>query len=1615
MKSRVLAGLLSFMLVVSATEGTSLKAFATDGFGGTVKEASEESASYESSEEVDTSDVFVEVEDEEEDQAGALEIAEESEDQADVLESSEESENQSGNLASADEDKIEIEDEKDGLHTEGVAPNPPSDFKYKVDNDQVTITKYVGTGAEVVIPDTIGGVPVVAIDENAFKDNDVITYVRLPKDLESIGEYAFYECSNLGIVEFNEGLKTTEKYSFGYCAKLEEVLLPKSLTKLGDQVFAHCTSLIKVFIPKGLNNVELAPFRACPLKTIEFEEGITKIPGTTRGYVYSVDGIFGDSGIEEVVIPDTVEVIGDDAFHDCAKLKKVTLPKSLKTIEGYAFADCTSLEEAKLPEGIEKIKDSAYRGCKALKEVYLPKTLTEIQDRAFYDTFALTKVTFEEGTTTIFGTNAIYEDIGVFANSGLEEVTIPDSVTKIEECAFAGCGALRTIKLSKNITSIGAKAFYNCERLDGVVLPEGITVIQDRLFFNCASLTAITIPSKVTEIQELAFKGCKSLESIYIPKNVETIEKQAFMGDLELGSVEFETHNLYTTTQKLGEDAFNECTSLTDVQLGNRIKKIEKNTFASCTSLKEIQIPYGVTEIVKGAFAKCHNLEILFIPSSVKDIGTTDDEFERSYSHVPLVYYEKDTTTVKIYATALGWDTEVGIWNVDFADAAHNEFPDKSLNNQLYVQRVDKNIDTRLTLREIEATKELNVPNLEIEDATGIQLLTSLEVLDISGNKLPFIDLSKNDNLKKLNIADNKLFVLDLSDNKKLSDLTVGQQSAVGTITSNDYFDVLLDLPAIYGAQYKKAAVDGITDEYLASGEGAFAEPEGIAWKAAYHVPDFFSYKYSVSYGSGATKTMAVDATITNAGLALDSKELATAYPDGNFRTAIFAALDTNKNEKLSRTEERSAKDLDVSKREIASIAGVERFWNLETLRLDSNKIAKVDLKNNKNIKELYVGGNALAAIDTSALTALETFRGGKQAVSFDGEKKDKVRTVDVAAYDSSFAKDKVSGVKALDADGNETDKVVTVTEKGFTMAGSVPGFTYTYAATKGDMQVTVKITGELDPEDPDEPVPVVTMVTVKFTVDDKVLNTVTIEEGDTIAELLPEDKDVEAAIPEGNTFIGWYVEGTDTRWEISKPVKKDLSLVARYVKSEDVLDDDDDGRDPGLKPTVEEEDKDKGRIVYSVYMVKGQNSTLPLNYEDTKGKITWNTSDKKTVNVNKNKVTAKKVTGADAFVQVYDGTTPADSKFVYNIRVLEPTLVKISGTSASKYKATTITVGNTLSLGIRGLGTSEKYAEFYNVSWYSSNPEVAKVEDGVVTGYAKGSAKISAYVNGKAYTGTVKIVESDKINGKISERATFSMVPLQTVTLKPSNTNLKVKNLTWYVVRSGDKLVPMKAYDKKGKEATTKISYYQNNVVRITTAGKLTAVGVGTTSLAAKGSNGAVMYVTVNVSSPVTNTVYLNVGKKKTLKYYSVKIASKDAILTSSKEAVTGKCEKGKVTGAKAGTATVTCKYDPYKTGNPIIYKTLVIVEDPKLVADKNNRLQVDKKSSAKATLELNAGERYAINSNVKYQSIIFTSSKTDVAFVNDAGVIIAKTAGKSKITAKVNGKTLTISLVVK
>ncbi|MBR3699324.1 MAG: leucine-rich repeat domain-containing protein [Bacteroidales bacterium] len=131
------------------------------------------------------------------------------------------------------------------------------------------------------------------------------------------------------------------------------------------------------------------------------------------------------------------------------------------------------------------------------------------------------------------GTNYVVSQIGKSAfegYSGITEMTIPSTISVIEEKAFRNCMALREINTPQPLSSIGDYAFEGCSSLESYGLQASISKLGEGCFRNCTSLTSVTFPTSLNNIPAKAFEGCTALEEIYIDRNMLTIGEKTFFG-----------------------------------------------------------------------------------------------------------------------------------------------------------------------------------------------------------------------------------------------------------------------------------------------------------------------------------------------------------------------------------------------------------------------------------------------------------------------------------------------------------------------------------------------------------------------------------------------------------------------------------------------------------------------------------------------------------------------------------------------------------------------------------------------------------------------------------------------------------------------------------------------------------------------------------------------------------------------------------------------------------------------------------------------------------------------------------------------------------------------------
>lgn len=249
----------------------------------------------------------------------------------------------------------------------------------KQEDGTLMITSYKGEALDVVIPDTIGKIPVTALSSDVFNPTaprvtreqaEVRQNLRSVEVCGSVGSiprhlfggiysgYIAWKLPNLKRVVLGEGIQEIGDGAFSGCTGLEEVVLPQSLTSLKSDAFMGCTRLKEVVLPQNLTTLEYGTFMGCTgLEKVVLPQSLTTLE---YGVFYSC------TALQIVQLPQGVLKIGPCAFYNCKSLKQVSLPESVTEIGTQTFDGCSNLSDIILPAGIKKIENDSFEKCKKL-------------------------------------------------------------------------------------------------------------------------------------------------------------------------------------------------------------------------------------------------------------------------------------------------------------------------------------------------------------------------------------------------------------------------------------------------------------------------------------------------------------------------------------------------------------------------------------------------------------------------------------------------------------------------------------------------------------------------------------------------------------------------------------------------------------------------------------------------------------------------------------------------------------------------------------------------------------------------------------------------------------------------------------------------------------------------------------------------------------------------------------------------------------------------------------------------------------------------------------------------------------------------------------------------
>jgi len=545
-----------------------------------------------------------------------------------------------------------------------------SQFSYSITDGEVTITGYDCSAMDVVIPETIEGLPVTRIagaspsDQSggfsrdiyigAFEQCSELETVSIPASVIEISTPIF--CINAIYVDplnpaytsLDGVLFNKEMTSLLNCPKGKpgHYAVPESVTDIGQRAFRGCASLTGITIPESVTNIGGAAFAYCAsLTSLVIPDSVASLPSTygigCNEEYYMFDGC---TSLGDLFIGKNVTGLRGVEFSGCVSLTSITVdPESTD----YSSRDGVLFDKAQatmiwiprgksgnyaLPEGVTSLGENTFNGCRNLTSVTIPDSLGSIPDYAFGDCTGLASITLG-GKVRSIGEYAFYNC------AALASINITRSVSSIGNFAFLGCVSLTEINVHlQNLTYSSVDGvllnksqtkllFYPSGRPGGYTIPSTVTSIREFAFYCSPNLTSVTIPSNVTSIGSWTFESCQSLTGINVdPQNRAFASMEGILFNKNKTTlIQYPPgrpggYSIPDGVKSVADFAFESCENLTSIAFPDSLKTIGLRAFLWCYGLTSVSFGEGITSIGISAFELCTNLTSVTLPASVTNL-----------------------------------------------------------------------------------------------------------------------------------------------------------------------------------------------------------------------------------------------------------------------------------------------------------------------------------------------------------------------------------------------------------------------------------------------------------------------------------------------------------------------------------------------------------------------------------------------------------------------------------------------------------------------------------------------------------------------------------------------------------------------------------------------------------------------------------------------------------------------------------------------------------------------------------------------------------------------------------------------------------------------------------
>lgn len=550
-----------------------------------------------------------------------------------------------------------------------------------IDLSKATDLKYISSEAfsdctsltRVIFPQYVE-----CISAYAFSGCTKLTDVLFPHRVEAILPYAFSGCTGIKQLDLPEEMKGIYENAFEGCTGISKLVIPENIEYVEKNAFKDCTSIKDVVIKSLRIRYDLIEFSddmtlyaysnstayksakenkiKCELLDenkedfmyTQSEDHITinsyagkndsvEIPQTINGLPVTEinESAFRSSHIKQIIIPDSVKVIGTSAFEDCYFLNSVKLPDGLSELEENVFWGCVSLEKIEIPSSVIRINSTAFDLCSGLKELNIPENIEQLGEDSknmFSRCSSLTSITVDKNNKYFCSVDGILYNkdkttlISYPCGKTQQSFEVPECVTKIGTLAIVNCLDLENVKICGNCMSFGYNAILDCLHLVSVDIGTSEGRIDSLKFSECPVLADIIVSDDnksytsyngmlLSKDKTKLFFYCPDYDSdeCIVPESVKTIGENAIENTQKLQTLIFSEG-----IESIEDESILENHSIEEIVLPDSIKTVTDRAFGGCKNLKYIEFGKNIREI---------NIRYLFnLYSFLKDVVIKNPE-----------------------------------------------------------------------------------------------------------------------------------------------------------------------------------------------------------------------------------------------------------------------------------------------------------------------------------------------------------------------------------------------------------------------------------------------------------------------------------------------------------------------------------------------------------------------------------------------------------------------------------------------------------------------------------------------------------------------------------------------------------------------------------------------------------------------------------------------------------------------------------------------------------------------------------------------------------------------------------------------------------------------------